>query len=55
MLAISKRKPLYGILIVQHNDMLHVSATENMKTLFDELNLAKDVAAKTQGKLCIFH
>ena len=34
--------------------MLHVSATENMKKMNDELNLAKDVAAKTQGKLYIF-
>ena len=34
--------------------MLHVSPTENMKTMNDELKLAKDIAAKTQGKLCIF-
>ena len=34
--------------------MLHVSAIENIKTMNDELGIAKDVAAKAQGKLRIF-
>ena len=50
-MAVSERIPLYRVVIVRPNDILHVSATEDVKKMIEELRLAKKHAAETQGKL----
>jgi len=50
-MAVSERIPLYRVLVVRPNDIVHVSDTEDMKKISEELRLAKKDAAETRGKL----
>ena len=50
-MAVSERILLYRVVIVRPNDILPVSATEDMKKMREELRLAKKDAAETKGKL----
>ena len=50
-MAVSERIPLYIVVIVRPNDIVHVSATEDMQKMSEELRLANKDAAETQGKL----
>jgi hypothetical protein len=52
--AVSERIPLYTVIIVRPNDILHVSATEDMQKATEEVRLVKKDATETRGKLLIY-
>ena len=50
----STRKQLCGLLPIRTNDIVNVSATEDLKTTTDELIVAQGAIKKIQGKVCNF-